>query len=59
MEDAQKELSAGIFAGFRNPISHEEIKDLHGSGLLTEMDCLDSLSLLSHLFRRLDDAEKK
>lgn len=59
MEDAQKELSAGIFAGFRNPISHEEIKDLNGSGLLTEMDCLDSLSLLSHLFRRLDDAEKK
>lgn len=59
MEDAQKELSAGIFAGFRNPISHEEIKDLHDSGLLTEMDCLDSLSLLSHLFRRLDDAEKK
>lgn len=59
MEDAQKELSAGIFSGFRNPISHEEIKDLHGSGLLTEMDCLDSLSLLSHLFRRLDDAKKK
>ena len=59
MEDAQQELSAGIFAGFRNPISHEEIKDLHDSGLLTEMDCLDSLSLLSHLFRRLDDAEKK
>lgn len=58
MEDAQRELSTGIFAGFRNPISHEEIKELHETGLLTEIDCLDSLSLLSHLFRRLDDAEK-
>lgn len=59
MENAQRELSTGIFAGFRNPISHEEIRELHETGLLTEMDCLDSLSLLSHLFRRLDDAEKK
>lgn len=59
MENAQRELSTGIFAGFRNPISHEEIRELHKTGLLTEMDCLDSLSLLSHLFRRLDDAEKK
>lgn len=59
MENAQRELSTGIFAGFRNPISHEEIRELHETGLLTEIDCLDSLSLLSHLFRRLDDAEKK
>lgn len=59
MEDAQRELSNGIFAGFRNPISHEEIKELYATGFITEMDCLDSLSLLSYLFRRLDDAEKK
>lgn len=58
IEDSQRELSAGIFAGVRNPISHEEIQELQAVDLLSEMDCLDSLSLLSFLFRRLDNAEK-
>lgn len=46
-------------AEVRNPLAHEEIKELRDSGLFTENDCLDMLSLLSHLFRRLDDAIKK
>ena len=33
--------------------------ELKETGLFTENDCLDILSLLSHLFRRLDDAIKK
>lgn len=59
IEEGQRWLSAGIMTGARNPIAHEEISELRDSGLFSEMDCLDSLSLLSHLFRRLDDAEKK
>lgn len=58
IEEGQRNLSAGIMTGARNPIAHEEIADLQESGLFTEMDALDYLSLLSHLFRRLDDAEK-
>ena len=56
IEEGQKFLSMGIVNGARNPVSHEEISDLRDSGLFTEKDCLDALSLLSHLFRRLDDA---
>ncbi len=59
IEEGQRWLSAGIMTGGRNPIAHEEISELHDSGLFTETDCLDLLSLISHLFRRLDDAEKK
>lgn len=56
IEEGQRWLSVGVMIGSRNPIAHEEISELQESGLFTEMDCLDSLSLLSHLFRRLDDA---
>ena len=55
IEDGQRELSVGIMVGGRNPVAHEEIVDLQSSGLFTEDDCLNFLSLLSHLFRRLDD----
>ncbi|MBR1977222.1 TIGR02391 family protein [bacterium] len=56
IEDGQKYLSMGIVQGGRNVLSHEECKELQESGLFTEKDCLDMLSLLSHLFKRLDDA---
>lgn len=56
IEDGQKFLSMGIVAGGRNPISHEEIRDLRDSDLFSEKDCLDGLSLLSHLIKRLDNA---
>lgn len=59
IENGQQELSAGVVCSARNPLSHEKIKELKGTNLFTEEDCLDTLSLLSHLFRRLDDAEKK
>lgn len=59
IEQGQQFLSAGIMAEVRNPLAHEEIVELRDSGLFTENDCLDMLSLLSHLFRRLDDAVKK
>lgn len=54
IEEGQKHLSMGVISGCRNPVSHEEIGDLRDSKLFTEKDCLDALSLLSHLFSRLD-----
>ncbi len=58
IEEGQKFMSAGMMSGVRNPIAHEEVAELKNSGLFTENDCLDMLSLLSHLFRRLDNAEQ-
>ena len=59
IEDGQKWLSMGAVAGGRNPLSHEQISDLKDSRLFTEKDCLDLLSLLSHLYRRLGDSETR
>ena len=59
IEEGQKLLSKGIVTGCRNPLSHEEANALSDSGLFTRKDCLDALSLLSHLFSRLDNAQKK
>lgn len=56
IEDGQKYLSMGVVSGCRNPVSHEEVANLRDSGLFTDKDCLDALSLLSHLFSRLDNA---
>ena len=49
-------LSQGIWAGARHPMSHHKHIVLEGTELFTKKDCLDALSILSHLFRRLDDA---
>lgn len=59
MQSGQQHLSQGVIAGGRNPLSHEEVEDLKMSDLFSESDCLDLLSLLSHLFKRLDNAKKK
>lgn len=59
IENGQLALSRGVVIGGRNVVSHEEHSDLRATGLFTEKDCLDLLSLLSHLFKRLDEAEKK
>lgn len=57
--EGQKMLSMGIVSGGRNIVSHEEHRDLINSGLFTEKDCLDLLGLLSHLFKRLDESDKR
>lgn len=59
IEDGQQALSRGIVQGGRNIVSHEEHVDLKTSGLFTEKDCLDLLSLLSHLYKRLDESQKE
>ncbi|MCG2711438.1 MAG: TIGR02391 family protein [Candidatus Omnitrophica bacterium] len=59
IQSGQQHLSQGIIAGGRNPLSHEEHDELRISGLFSEKDCLDLLSLLSHLFKRLDNSVKR
>lgn len=59
IENGNKYLSIGFFKAYRNPLGHTEERDLKDSGLLTELDCLDGLSLLSHLFHRLDSMKKR
>jgi uncharacterized protein (TIGR02391 family) len=57
IQNGQCHLSKGIVAGCRNPLDHsfpnykEQLKD---TNLFSEQDCLDMLSLISHLQRRLD-----
>lgn len=57
LRGAQKDLSTGMVKGFRNPLAHEEKKLLRDTGIFTYQDCLDALSILSHLRRRLDGQE--
>jgi len=59
IEEGQRFLSMGAVKGGRNVVSHEEHSDLRDTGLFTEKDCLDLLSLLSHLFKRLDESKKQ
>lgn len=57
VRDGQHFLSKGSVAAFRNPAAHNQRSILRDSQLLTDKDCLDMLSLVSHLWRRLDGAE--
>lgn len=59
IEGAQRKLSQGVIEGGRNVVAHEEQLDLSASGLFSEKDCLDLLSLISHLMCRIDEAKKK
>jgi len=58
MSNGHRLLTLAVWQTFRSPIAHEEVVDLRESGLYTEQDCLDALSLLSHLFTRLDKSTK-
>lgn len=59
IEGAQRKLSQGVVEGGRNVVAHEEQIDLSQSGLFSEKDCLDLLSLISHLMCRIEEANKK
>jgi len=58
IQKGQHHLSQGVVESGRNPLSHEEHTELNQSDLFSEIDCLDFLSLLSHLFKRLDNSTK-
>lgn len=55
IEQGQRYYSGGVVTGFKNPVaSHATEDELKQRGLFSEKDCLDILSLLSHLFDRLE-----
>lgn len=56
IREAQRAISQGLWRGFRDPISHEDIEEMQRENVFTYQDCLDALSILSHLRRRLDMA---
>ncbi|MCV9993430.1 TIGR02391 family protein [Paeniglutamicibacter sp. ZC-3] len=57
VREGQHFLSKGSVAAFRNPAAHNQRSILQDTQLLTDSDCLDMLSLVSHLWRRLDGAD--
>lgn len=59
IEGAQRKLSQGVFEGGRNIVAHEEALDLVKSGIFSEKDCLDLLSLISHLMCRVEIANQR
>jgi len=56
LENGQRELAKAIWTAFRNPLSHEPMATIKSLGVISHADCLDALSLMSHLRRRLDSA---
>lgn len=54
LREEQTIVSLGMHKGFRNAIAHEEIAELERHGVINYQDCLDALSILSHLRRRID-----
>lgn len=58
MQEGQQFLTRGLVKGFRNPINHAPMSTVVPS-LISEIDCLNILSLISYLATRLDAATVK
>ncbi|WP_350274846.1 TIGR02391 family protein [Kribbella sp. HUAS MG21] len=56
IRNGQWKLSDGVVAAFRNPGAHEEELLLIETEAMTYQDCLDALSIVSHLYRHLERA---
>ncbi|WP_027214959.1 TIGR02391 family protein [Burkholderia sp. WSM2232] len=56
MQDGQQFLTRGLFKGFRNPINHAPMSSVVPQ-MISELDCLNILSLVSYLASRLEKAE--
>lgn len=56
IREAQRSISQGLWQGFRDPLSHEDIDAMQEAQVFSYQDCLDALSILSHLRRRLESA---
>jgi uncharacterized protein (TIGR02391 family) len=56
LREGQWKLSHGVVAAFRNPGAHEEELLLIETEAMTYQDCLDALSILSHLYRHMERA---
>ncbi|BAO91361.1 TIGR02391 family protein [Caballeronia cordobensis] len=55
MQDGQQLLTRGLIRGFRNPINHAPMAKVVPA-IISELDCLNILSLISYLASRLDTA---
>lgn len=59
IEQGQSFYSQGVVTGFKNPVtSHATETELKERGLFSEKDCLDVLSLISHMLKRLEGRKK-
>lgn len=58
IQKGQKSLSVGLVESFRNPVAHNPEHTIGDPVFFTEDDCLDVLSLISFLLRRVDKAKK-
>ncbi|NNN20591.1 MAG: TIGR02391 family protein [Acidimicrobiales bacterium] len=58
ISEGHRGLVIAMWQAFRSPIAHQVVADLRASGLYVDIDCLDALSLLSHLFYRLEKSTK-
>lgn len=58
MQEGQQFLTRGLISGFRNPINHAPMAKIVPE-VISELDCLNILSLVSYLTTRLDDAKVK
>lgn len=58
MQEGQQLLTRGLVAGFRNPINHAPMAKVVPE-IISEVDCLNILSLVSYLASRLDNAKVK
>jgi uncharacterized protein (TIGR02391 family) len=56
MQEGQHFLTRGLITGFRNPINHAPMAEVVPA-VISEVDCLNILSLVSYLASRLDRAE--
>lgn len=56
MQDGQQFLTRGLFKGFRNPINHAPMSSVVPA-IISELDCLNVLSLISYLASRLEKAQ--
>ena len=56
MQDGQGTLTRGLMQGFRNPVNHAPMSKVVPN-LITELDCLNILSLISYLANKLEYAE--
>jgi uncharacterized protein (TIGR02391 family) len=53
IQEGQSQLTRGLMQGFRNPINHAPMSDVVPS-MISELDCLNILSLISYLTEKLD-----
>lgn len=56
IQDGQQYLTRGLIKGFRNPINHAPMSKVVPS-VISEIDCLNILSLVSYLTTRLENAK--